>query len=94
MRSSEVHQNAQRLLEPLPVVIPYAELLTFPSSWLRTRRDNLRLLNLIEAVAFLHQHQRPHETLGESGVEYIEATVEDYAIAYSLAVERAGLWPR
>ena len=79
-----MHQNAQRLLEPLPVVVPYAELLTFPSSWLRTRRDNLRLLNLIEAMAFLHQQQRPHKRLA-SGAEYIEATVEDYAIAYAIA---------
>jgi hypothetical protein len=54
-----MHQNAQRLLDPVAVVIPYATLLTFPTSWLRTRRDNLRLLNLIEAVVFLHQFQRP-----------------------------------
>jgi hypothetical protein len=33
------HWNAQRLLEPLPVVIPFADKLTFPSAWLRTRRD-------------------------------------------------------
>ncbi|MGH9390593.1 MAG: toprim domain-containing protein, partial [Vicinamibacteria bacterium] len=33
------HWNLQRVLEPLSVVIPYAGLLTFPSSWLRTRRD-------------------------------------------------------
>jgi hypothetical protein len=50
--------NAQRLLEPLPVVIPFADRLTFPSSWLRTRRDYARFLNLIEVSAFLHQFQR------------------------------------
>ena len=53
------------------------------------RRDNLRLLNLIEAVAFLHQHQRPRKRLA-AGVEYIEASVEDYAIAYALAVSVLG----
>ena len=52
------HWNAQRLLEPLPVVIPFADRLTFPSSWMRTRRDHARFLNLIEVSAFLHQHQR------------------------------------
>ena len=88
-RIEHVHQNAQRLLEPVAVVIPYAPLLTFPTSWLRTRRDNLRLLNLIEAVAFLHQKQRPRKRLA-SGVEYIEASVEDYAIAYSLATSVLG----
>ncbi len=83
------HQNAQRLLDPVAVAIPFAEKLTFPNSWLRTRRDNLRMLNLIEAVAFLHQHQRPRHQL-QSGAEYIEATVEDYAIAYSLATTALG----
>ena len=75
------HWNAQRLLESLPVVIPYAERLTFPSNWLRTRRDNARFLNLIEASAFLHQHQRERS----SGA--IVASVADYAVAYSLAGE-------
>jgi len=79
-----MHQNAQRLLDSVAVVVPYAPLLTFPATWLRTRRDNLRLLNLIEAVAFLHQMQRPRLRL-PSGADYIEATVEDYAIAYALA---------
>jgi hypothetical protein len=84
-----VHQNAQRLLEPLSVAIPYAELLTFPAAWLRTRRDNLRLLNLIEAVAFLHQHQRKRCHL-DAGGNYIEANVEDYAVAYALAASVFG----
>ncbi len=75
------HWNAQRLLEPLPVVIPYADRLTFPSNWLRTRRDNARFLNLIEVSAFLHQHQRERE----DGA--IVASVADYAVAYSLAGE-------
>jgi hypothetical protein len=73
------HTNAQRLLEPLPVVIPYADRLTFPSSWMRTRRDHARFLNLIEVVAFLHQHQR--ERRGGAVV----ASLADYAVAYALA---------
>jgi DNA primase len=71
--------NAQRLLEPLPVVIPFADKLTFPSSWLRTRRDYARFLNLIEVSAFLHQHQR------EKKDGAIVAAVADYAVAYGLA---------
>jgi hypothetical protein len=73
------HWNAQRLLVPAPVVIPYADLLTFPSAWMRTRRDHARFLNLIEVSAFLHQHQR--ERHGEA----IVATLDDYALAYALA---------
>jgi hypothetical protein len=73
------HWNAQRLLEPLPVVIPYADKLTFPAAWLRTRRDNARFLNLIGVSAFVHQHQR--ERRGDA----IVATLADYETAYGLA---------
>ncbi|MCU0293553.1 MAG: CHC2 zinc finger domain-containing protein [Thermoanaerobaculaceae bacterium] len=75
------HWNAQRLLEPLAVVIPFADQLGFPSSWMRTRRDHARFLNLIEVSAFLHQHQRQRE----AGA--IVATVADYAVAYALGAE-------
>jgi DNA primase catalytic core len=78
---SRRHWNAQRLLDTLPVVVPYADKLSFPSAWLRTRRDYARFLNLIEVSAFLHQHQR--ERRGGA----IVASTADYAVAYALAVE-------
>jgi DNA primase catalytic core len=80
-RIARLHWNAQRLLEPARVVIPFADLLTFPVSWMRTRRDHARFLNLIEVSAFLHQYQRERR----SGA--IVATVDDYAVAYGLAAE-------
>ncbi len=83
------HHDAQRLLEPVGVVIPYAPLICFPHGWLRTRRDHLRFLNLIEAIAFLHQHQREKKRDAE-GEPFIEATVADYERAYSLAAELLG----
>jgi DNA primase catalytic core len=77
------HHNAQRLLRPLKVIIPYVEQIDFPLAWLRGRRDHDRFLSLIEGVAFLHQHQR---TIADDGGEqYIEASLADYAIAYDLA---------
>ena len=76
------HWNAQRLLEPLSVVIPFADRLSFPSSWMRTRRDHARFLNLIEVSAFLHQHQRERTAEGA-----IVASLADYATAYALAGE-------
>jgi hypothetical protein len=79
------HHNAQRLLEPVLVFIPYAEHLTFPSKKLRTRRDNERFLCLIEAVAFMHQHQREKGQLEEDGTPYILANLDDYRLAYDLA---------
>jgi DNA primase len=78
---SRRHWNAQRLLEPLPVVIPYADKLTFPVAWMRTRRDHARFLNLIEVSAFLHQYQR--ERRGGA----IVAAPADYEAAYALAGE-------
>lgn len=86
-RIFERHHNAQRMLESLPVVIPYVEHLTFPTKWLRTRRDNERFLCLIEASAFLHQYQRPKKSVfgPEGEIAYIEATWQDYRLAYELA---------
>jgi len=78
---ARLHWNAQRLLEPLPVVIPFADRLSFPTAWMRTRRDHARFLNLIEVSAFLHQYQR------ERNDGAIVADVADYAVAYGLAGE-------
>ncbi len=77
------HHDAQRLLQPVPVVIPYAHLLTFPTVWIRARRDHDRFLHLIEALAYMHQFQRPRKL--HEGVEYINATTSDYRWAYFLA---------
>jgi hypothetical protein len=82
------HHNMQKLLMPIRVVTPYAHLIEFPARWLRTRRDHLRFLNLIEVIAFIHQHQRDRKMNGQA--EYIEATVGDYAKAFSLARQVLG----
>ena len=88
----KLHQNAQRLLRPLKVVNPYANELTFPDGLLRTRRDHMKYLTLIRAMAFLHQHQRPLKTTTWRGksIEYIEATAEDIAVANRLVSEVLG----
>jgi hypothetical protein len=82
-RICQLHHHAQRLLQPVSVVIPYVNWLTFPDQWLRSRRDHDRFLTLIEVLAYLHQHQRPRKV--HKGCEYIEATLEDYRWAYFLA---------
>ena len=87
-----LHRNAQRLLRPLLVANPYAEWLTFLDDKTRTRRDHLKYLTLIRAIALLHQYQRPITTAvhHERKVEYIEATLEDIAVANRLACEALG----
>jgi DNA primase len=83
-----LHRNAQRLLKPLAVVNPYARALTFPDSRTRTRRDHVKYLTLIRAIALLHQYQRPLKTA--EGVSYIEATLADIETANRLAHEVLG----
>ncbi|HWS15249.1 MAG TPA: DNA primase, partial [Candidatus Methylomirabilis sp.] len=88
----KVHCNAQRLLRPLSVVNLYANSLTFRDDCTRMRRDHMKYLTLIRAIALLHQHQREIKTRMEEGVkaEYIEATLEDIATANRLAHEVLG----
>jgi hypothetical protein len=87
-----LHRHAQRLLRPLAVVNPYADRLTFLDDRTRTRRDHEKYLGLIDAIALLHQHQRPVRTLGagKQQVEYIEATLDDIARANEIAHEVLG----
>ena len=56
-------RNAQRLLQPLHVVNPFAPALTFATARTRNRRDHEKYLTLIDAIALLHQHQREIKTL-------------------------------
>ncbi len=83
-----LHQNAQRLLRPLVVVNPHATSLSFAASQTRLRRDHAKYLALIDAVTFLHQHQRTvksHTFVGGKTIEYIEVTAADIAVANQLA---------
>jgi DNA primase len=88
----KLHRNAQRLLKPVFVANPYARELTFLDSQTRTRRDHVKYLTLIRAIALLHQYQRPVKTTEHHGkrVEYIEVTREDIATANRLAHEVLG----
>jgi len=82
-----LHQNAQRLLESLPVVIEDALSLSFPDHAIRHRRDHQKLLSLIGASALLHQHQRKINTVDVDGrtIRYIEATEVDVVLGVHLA---------
>ena len=84
----QVHRNAQRLLQPLHVVNPYAQQLTFLSDRTRTRRDHVKYLTLIRSIALLHQKQRPLKE--KDGLHYIEVTLQDIAAANTLAHEVLG----
>jgi hypothetical protein len=88
----QLHQNAQRLLRTVAVLNPYAEQLTFLDAKTRTRRDHEKYLTLIDAIALLHQYQRPLKKDKHQGqvTEYIEVTLEDIDLANQLAHEVLG----
>jgi DNA primase len=87
-----LHQNAQRLLRPLLVANPYANELTFLDNQTRTRRDHMKYLTLIRAIALLHQHQRMIKKVSHRGktVSYIEVELKDIETANRLAHEVLG----
>jgi len=88
----ELHQNAQRLIQPLLVANPYAEELTFINDKTRTRRDHMKYLTLINSITLLHQHQREIKTIKHNGenLQYIEVEKSDISMANKLAHEILG----
>ena len=92
-RLVKLHQDAQRLLESVHVVNPFADQLTFADGSTRTRRDHVKYLTLIRVIALLHQHQRTRKTATTGDgrtVAYIEATVADIELANRLANDVLG----
>ena len=69
--------------------IPFAPRLAevFPPNLVRARRDFPKLLGLIEASAFLHQHQR------ERDGDVVIASPQDYRIARELFEHSYGIGP-
>lgn len=88
----QLHRNAQRLLRPLLVANPFAEQLTFIDDKTRTRRDHMKYLTLIRAIALLHQYQREIKRISHNGqaLEYIEVTLADIETANHLSHEVLG----
>jgi DNA primase len=86
------HQNFQRLLKPLAVINPYGDQLRYGDDRLQGRRDQPKYLNLIKAIAFLRQMQKPVKSFGNNGAsfDYIEADREDIRLANELAHEILG----
>jgi len=84
----KTHFAAQRLLTTRTIVNPFAHVLDFPSSLMRSRRDHERFIDLISAVCFLRQFQKEvkteEETGGQGETQYIECDLEDYKLAYRI----------
>lgn len=66
-RIKELLQNTQRILKPIAVRNPYAELLKIPGEVFKPRRSNSHYLQFIEAVTFYHQYQREQKQDSTTG---------------------------
>jgi predicted transcriptional regulator len=86
-KAASLLRNCQRLLEPIKVVNPYAELLKIPKEVFKPRRTNNHYLQFIEVVTFYHQFQRESKVDPQSGEIFIETTLDDIAAANKLMKE-------
>lgn len=80
----ELLRNVQRVLQPLKVVNPYAELLRLPSAVFKPRRTNAHYIQFIEVITFYCQAQRVQHVDEQTGEIFIETTIEDIAAANHL----------
>jgi hypothetical protein len=80
-RRVQVHHALQRMLQMLPVRVPFATRLAglFPTDRIEIRRAFTFLLRLVEVSALLHQRQREIDDRGN-----LIATPEDYGLAQRL----------
>jgi hypothetical protein len=77
-------KNVQRLLQPVSVKNPYATYLQLPEAIFKPRRTMLLLLLFTETITWYHQYQRELKTDTTTGEQYVESTVEDIEVAFTL----------
>jgi len=77
-------QNMQRVLQPIRVVNPYSMQIELPEAVMNPRRTLPLLLSFIEAITYYHQYQREKQYDTQTGVEFIETTIEDIEWGFKL----------
>ena len=82
----ELFKDIQLLLQDIKIINPFAEQLKIPNEVFKPLRTNDHYLQFIEAVTFIHQHQRPIKK-DANGTKYIETTLEDIKAANYLLKE-------
>lgn len=87
-------QDAQRVLESLDVVIPFAEKLDYPARTTKDRRDQQKLLSLVAAHALLHQRQRERDAQGRLVASLADYDAVHRLLAAVLEQSQDGLSPR
>ena len=87
-------QDAQRLVESLDVVIPFAEQLDYPARTTKDRREQQKLLTLVAAHALLHQRQRDKDAQGRLVATPVDYETVHRLLAAVLEQSSDGLSPR
>jgi DNA primase len=82
----ELLQDLQMMFRKINVVNPFATKLHIPETVFKPLRTNAHYLQFIEAITFIHQHQRTIKK-DNQGNEYIETTLEDIELANELLKE-------
>jgi DNA primase len=82
----ELLQDLQMMFRKINVVNPFATKLHIPETVFKPLRTNAHYLQFIEAITFVHQHQRPIKK-DNQGTEFIETTLEDIELANELLKE-------
>lgn len=77
-------QNVQRMLRPVAVRNPYAELISLPDVVFKPRRTISLLLGFIETITFYHQYQLPTKTDPQTGEHYVQTSPEHIRWAFKL----------
>jgi hypothetical protein len=86
-QARQLLQNVQKILQPMTVINPFAELLQIPKEVFKQRRSNAHYLAFIEVITFYKQHEREHKVDEATGEIFIETTVEDIEEANRLMKE-------
>jgi predicted transcriptional regulator len=83
-QARQLLQHVQKVLQPITVINPYAELLQIPKEVFKQRRTNAHYLAFIEVITFFKQCQREQKADEATGEIYIETTIEDIQEANEL----------
>lgn len=87
IQARQLLQNVQKVLQPITVINPYAELLQIPKEVFKQRRTNAHYLAFIEVITFFKQYEREQKIDEATGEIFIETTIEDIQEANQLLKE-------
>lgn len=86
-KTIQLLQNLQRLIQPMKVVNPFAEIVELPKNIQNKRFSYDQYLGFVEIITLYGQYQRGQKSDELTGEIYIETTIEDIQLANKLLLE-------